>query len=162
LSACLILISMFSCSSAQLFSGDVVVVDRTKAAYTIYAVMPKDKLDALKAKLANRPSQKVVLVSWKTFIQNTDKYVKTRIIKNEYPESKAAAGVVELIRKYKGSPFGLTWNGGIAITYNDYRHARRIYKKYKANPAEYDRTRNRNPRADPINPKWHLGPLLGW
>ncbi len=142
-------------------SGDFVVVDGTEKAYTVYALIPKNRLDEIRAKLSNVP-QGIVLLSWETFMQNSDKYIKAQIAKNEYPESRAIAGVVKLVRKFPGTPIGLTWNGGIAITYNDYQHAKSIYEQYKADPAMYERNRNRDPRNDPINPKGHLGPLLGW
>jgi hypothetical protein len=44
----------------------------------------------------------------------------------------------------------------------DYQHAKETYKQFVANPDQYERSKNQDPRADPVNPKWHFGPLLGW
>jgi tetratricopeptide (TPR) repeat protein len=148
-------------SPAHLSSGDFVLIDRTEEAYTVYTGIPNNRLGETKAKLSNAP-QGIALVTWEAFIHDSDKYVKAQIVKDEYPESRTTAGVVELVGKFPGTPIGLAWNGGIAITYMDYQHAKRIYERYKADPASYERNRNRDPRADPINPKGHLGPLLGW
>ena len=156
-----VLMLIFGCASIPLSSGDFVLIDRTEDAYTVYVGISKNKLDENKIKLTIAP-QGIALVTWEAFIQNSDKYVKTQIVKDEYPESRTTAGVVELVRKFPGNPIGLTWNGGIAITYLDYQHAKRIYEQYKADPASYERIAKRDPRADPINPKGHLGPLLGW
>lgn len=156
-----VLMLMIGCASIPLSSVDSVLIDRTEQAYTVYAGIQENKIGEVKAKLLDAP-QGVTLVTWETFIQNSDEYVKSQIVKDEYPESRTIAGVVELVRKFPGTPIGLTWNGGIAITYNDYQHAKRIYEQYKADPASYERSRNRDPRADPVNPKGHLGPLLGW
>lgn len=161
LSVVSILMLMFGCASVPLSGGDFVLIDRTDDAYTVYAGIPKNKLGEIQAKLANAP-QGITLVTWEAFSRNSDEYVKTRIVKDEYPESRTTAGVVELVRKFPGTPIGLTWNGGIAITHMDYQHAKRIYARYKADPASYERIGKGEPRADPINPKSHLGPLLGW
>jgi len=93
---------------------------------------------------------------------NVDKYVRGRIAKDDYPGSGVVSGIVALLDKYPGGPIGLTWNGGVAITYNDYQHAKKTYQKYLADPSEYERTRTHDPRLDPVNPRGHLGPLLGW
>ncbi len=160
-----LLIVMLGCASvsstdAPLSADDFVLIDRTEAAYTVYAGIPKGQVEAIKGKIANTP--KVVLVPWDSFIQDESTHVKARIAKDEYPGSRAAEGVVELIRKYPGNPIGLTWNGGMAITYNDYQYAKQTYRQYQTNPAEYNRGRHRYPHADPVNPRGHLGPLLGW
>jgi hypothetical protein len=150
------------CAAAMLplTSQDYVLIDRTQPAYTVFVGIAKDKYNKVKAITANE--KEAVLVTWDTFSQDSGKYVKSRIIKDDYPESRAVAGIVELVRKFPGTPIGLTWNGGIAITRNDYRHSEKTYSLYKLDPAGYDRTRIRDPQGDPVNPKGHLGPLLGW
>lgn len=161
LSAMAVMVLVAGCATVQIPAVDAVLIDGTEASYTVYAGIPKDKVDAVKVKLRDAPPG-ARLVAWDDFVRGRDKYVTARIVKNEYPGSRAEEGVVALIRKYPGTPIGLAWNGGIAITYNDYQHARRTYEQYKEDPALYEKTRNRDPRADPVNPAAHLGPLLGW
>jgi hypothetical protein len=83
-------------------------------------------------------------------------------VHDDYPESKVVEGIIELLRRYASTPFGLTWNGGVALTFNDYEHAKRIHKKYLSDPEEYAATRLEDPRRDPIHPKAHFAALLGW
>ena len=139
--------------------GDVVIIDTTTPAFTVLFSVPPEQLDQVKTKV--QKEARVEFVPWHTFIGATNQYVSSRIIKNEYPGSGAVEGLVELLKKYPQTPFAITWNGGIALTGNDYRHARSTYNKYTADPAEYERTRVRDPRGDPVNPAGHLGPLLG-
>lgn len=149
------------CQHSPVSDGDAVLLGTEEPAYTVYVRIPAAKVGAIRAQIANAPG-KASLVSWAAFTQNPDAHIKGRIVKDEYPGFRVPAGIVELLRKYPGNPIGLTWNGGVAITQNDYNYAMRLYENYKANPAAYERTRNRDPRADPIHPKGHLGPLLGW
>jgi hypothetical protein len=156
-----VMMVVLGCASIPLSGGDFVLIDRTEEAYTVYAGIPKNTLGDITARLSNAPHG-IALTTWEAFTQESDKYVKAQIVQDEYPESRTMAGVVELVRKFPGTPIGLTWNGGIAITSNDYQHAKRLYGQYKTDPASYERTRHRDPRADPINPTRHLGSLLGW
>lgn len=137
------------------------MIDNSLDAYTVYAGIPNNKMEAVKKELKGAPGS-IFLIPWEEFAQNESKYISSRIIKNEYPDSRTIKGVIELVRKYPGTPIGLTWNGGIAITRNDYKHTKMTYEIYMDNPGAYDQTRNRDPRADPVKPEWHLDPLLGW
>ena len=53
---------------------------------------------------------------WDEFLEKKKEFLKSRILKDEYPGSKATEGIVELLRQSPGIPWGLTWNGGIALT----------------------------------------------
>jgi len=140
---------------------DRVLIDGTEQAYTVYAAIPSEKVGEVEAKLAGAPKE-VALVEWSQFAEGAGQYVGARIVRNDYPQSRTVEGVVALLRKYPGTPVGLAWNGGIAITYNDYQYAKRSYAQYKADPAAYKRNRVDDPRRDPLRPEGHLGPLLGW
>lgn len=141
-------------------AADFVIIYKKQAAYTVFVGISQAKLDAVKAKLANEPDTS--LLTWEVFSHHTDKYVKAQIVRDEYPDSRTVSGIVELIRKFPDTPIGLTWNGGIAITHNDYRYAINTYKQYQSDPTAYLRLRKQDPRVDPVNPKGHLRPLLGW
>jgi hypothetical protein len=142
-----------------------VLIDRKEPAYTVYVGIPGDDLpeDVEKEleeykRLAKEEGMNMVGLD--QFKEDSNNYIKARILKNDYPGSGVEKGIVKLIEKIPGVPFGLTWNGGIAFTYNDYQYAKRRYQQYIANPTGYEP--ERDPRADPVNPKGHLGPLLGW
>jgi len=142
----------------------LVIVDKSERAYTVFRAVPRDlpdaELERLRSKVAQQKSME--LVPWDEFLEKKKEFLKSRILKDEYPGSKATEGIVELLRQSPGIPWGLTWNGGIALTRLDYQHAKETYERYKDDLEEYERTRNRDPRRDPVNPKGHLGPLLGW
>lgn len=139
---------------------DFVAVETTAPAYTVYVGIPRAKMQAIRASLGNERG--VQIVPWRLFEGDPTKFVRSRIVKDEYPGARAVQGVVALVRAFPLTPIGLTWNGGVAITRNDYRYAARMYQRYRADAVEYERTRNRDPRTDPLNPNSHLGPLLGW
>lgn len=142
----------------------LVVVDHSERAYAVLMAVrrdtPDDELEELRSQVATK--EKVELVSWEEFLGERQRLLNSRIVKDEYPGSKAVEGIVELLRRYARTPFGLSWNGGVAITFNDYEHAKRLYKRYLEDPEAYARTRSKDPRADPLNPRSHLGSLLGW
>lgn len=144
-----------------------VFIDKKEPSYTVYTGILQDyseeELEKIKLVAEDAEEWKGVdLVAWGEFEQNTENYIKARILKNEYSGQKVAKGIIELIKQSPESPVGLTWNGGIAITYNDYQYAKRTYQQYMADPEEYERKKNKDPYADPVNPKCHFGPLLGW
>ena len=142
---------------------EYVIIDKQEPAYTVFAGIPegfpKGEFEKIKSQAAEIKG--VEIVSWEKFTSDTDNYVKAHIKKNDYEGIQVARGMVKLIEKYCRTPFGLTWNGGVAITYNDYQHAKKTYQRYLTNPGEYERTRNRDPRLDPVNPNNHFIPLLG-
>ena len=142
----------------------LVVVDHSERVYTVLMAVRGDTPDATLEELRSQVArkEKAELVSWDGFLGTRERFLDSRILKDEYPGSKAVEGIVELLRRYPGTPVGVTWNGGVAITFKDYEHAKRLYKAYLEDPEGYARTRSKDPRADPLNPRTHLVPLLGW
>lgn len=140
-------------------ASDIVLIDQSDAAYTVYAGLPVNRSEEVTAKIGNQPVQ---LVSFKEFADLPAKFIGERILNDEYAGSRAQEGIVELVRKYPGTPFGITWNGGIAYTRMDYQFAKRQFENYRKDPEEYRRTRNADRTVDPVHPMAHLRPLLGW
>lgn len=157
----LMLIGMAGCATtpAQLTNRDYVVIDTSRPAYTVYIGIPADRYEAVRSRLELAQSASVQMLPWETFSANPDRFVAARIQRNDYPDQKTVPGILELLHRYPGSPVGLTWNGGIAITCNDYHYAEQTYQRYQADPKVKVRAA---PGKDPVNPKAHLGPLLGW
>ena len=138
----------------------IVFINKSEQAYIVYMAIPEEKEQEVRSKFAGKKD--VFLMKWSEFSLKKDKHLSANILKNEYQDSRVVEGMFQLLERAPGVPFGLTWNGGVAYTYNDYQHAKKTYKKYTTDPDDYERTRVRDPRADPVKPEWHFGPLLGW
>ena len=140
-------------------ASDFVLIDQGDPAYTVYAGFPESRAADIKSKITNQPVQ---LVSFKEFADLPTKFIGERIVNDDYAGLRAQEGLVELVRKYPGTPFGITWNGGIAFTRSDYQFAKQQFANFGQDPEAYRRTRRADVKTDPINPMSHLGPLLGW
>ena len=136
-------------------ASDVVLIDRTEKAYTVYAGLPLDRAEDAKSKLEGKP---IEMVPFQQFAGALKKFIGDRIVRNDYPEDKTEEGIAALIKKYPGTPFGVTWNGGIAFTRNDYQAAKNAFESFNT-PGGFTK-----PAAekDPVAPMNHLKPLLGW
>jgi hypothetical protein len=149
-------------------SGDpvdpmLVIVDRSEAAYTVYVAVeegkPAEELAQLRSRVAQ--SKDAELVRWADFRAERRKHIDSRIVVDDYPGSNVGKGILELLRRYASTPFGLTWNGGIAVTFNDYQHAKRGYEAHLSDPREPGDGRADDPSRDPNNPRAHFRAHLG-
>jgi hypothetical protein len=140
-------------------SDRIVLIVSDDSAYTVFLRISAARLEEIKAKSPGLTSAEQV--SWESFKQGRDRYVRSHIVKNEYPQHRVADGLAALLEQNEGTPIGLTWNGGIAITNNDYQHAKRTRRQYEDDPAEYERSRVDDPRGDPVHPRGHFESLLG-
>lgn len=136
---------------------ECVLIDRSEPSYTVYMHVPAEFVAEVRSQSAGQPG--LELVPWAGFAERSAELVAARIVHDAYPGARAVEGVVALLERYPGTPIGLTWNGGIAITRNDYQFAKRSYTNHLARPGEYAPP---PPQADPVRPGAHLGPLLGW
>ena len=59
------------------------------------------------------------------------------IVHESQPAAKVAQRVVALALQQPGMPVGLTWDGGMAVTANDYAHAERRLQAYRDDPQGY-------------------------
>ena len=91
-------------------ASDIVLIDFGEPAYTVYAGLPAERSNDVKAKIANQPAQ---LVSFSEFSEGRSKFIGGKIVIDDYQGMRAEEGIVELVRKYPGTPFGITWNGGL-------------------------------------------------
>ena len=139
---------------------DYVVISKENSAYTVFAGISEAKKNAAKGPYEDNSS--IEMVPLESFLKDRSKYVEKHVIKNEYPNSKAVDGIVELIRRFPGTPVGLTWNGGVAITRNDYMYAEDTFYRFDKDPENYKKASIEDKRADPVNPRIHLDPLLCW
>jgi hypothetical protein len=98
------------------------------------------------------------MVPFDQFADNQKNIIGERIVRNDYPGGRTEEGIVALIKKYPGTPFGVTWNGGIAFTRNDYQVAKKTFEAFNTS-AGFTKP---EPEKDPVAPINHLKPLLGW
>ncbi|MFB0934363.1 MAG: hypothetical protein QMB52_01205 [Propionivibrio sp.] len=141
---------------ANAYAGsDIVLIDHMEKAYTVYAGLPLDQAEAAKSKLEGKP---VDMVPFDQFAENRTEIIRNRVVRNDYPEDRTEEGIVALIKKYPGTPFGVTWNGGIAFTRDDYQAAKKTFDSFNA----LGSFTKPEPEKDPVAPMNHLKPLLGW
>lgn len=148
--------------SASFSASQYVVIDQSEPAFIVFTGIPKgldkEKIESLRQEVSRH--EKLTMLTWQQFLTSVDKYARSVIIKKDYPSIRVVDGIVCLVgsKQGTGAPWGLTWNGGIALTFNDYQHARQTFKAYKANPSAYKPIGD--PRRDPIHPSGHL-PFAG-
>ena len=139
-------------------ASEFVVIDRSEPAFIVFTGIPKTldekKIEEIKMKVSGKET--LTMLSWPEFLVRVDEYARSVMLRNDYPNIRVVDGIVCLVASQQGTgaPWGLTWNGCIALTFNDYQHARRSYQSYKKNPADYEALRD--PRADPVHPGGHL------
>ena len=158
----LLLAAIFGCSdNVKSGSGiSFVVVDQSEPAFTVFTGIPEDldegKLAAIKEKTESTETR--TLLPWAQFMNKIDGYIQSTVQHNDYPGYSIKKGLICLVRNAAGAPWGLTWNGGIALTYNDYQHARQSFAAFNADPTAYRPIRE--PGKDPVHPGGHL-PAFG-
>jgi hypothetical protein len=144
-------------------AGSSVLIERSEEAYIVLIRTPDASQRAVDEVKASSSGERVFeVVRWEVLTATIDEIVSSFVRKNEYPERHVARGMTDLLARYAGTPFGLTWTGGVALTFNDYEHTKQIYQQWKADPAGYEHSRpSRDPRGDPIAPQHHFRGLLG-
>jgi hypothetical protein len=147
-----------------------VVVDTSNPAYAIFiSFSSPEKTREILANIESKKKQGIEAPQFK--VLKWDEFVKTigqtfaGIVKiNDYPQVHVQAGLIDLLTYYPESPFGITFNSGIAFTDNDYTHVQRIYSIFTKDVKAYETMRHTNQSKkgmDPVNPLSHLSPLLG-
>ncbi len=157
----LVISAFFGCSETAISGGvSFVAVDQSEAAFTVFTGIPDDLDESRFADIKKKVerSESLTLLPWSEFIDQVPAYIQSTVRRNDYPGYSIKKGLVCLIYRAAGAPWGLTWNGGIALTYNDYQHARQSFSSFNADPTAY--TPIRDPGKDPVNPWGHL-PAFG-
>ncbi len=135
-----------------------VLIDRSESAHTVFiGITSQQALDDMQSRIKETNSE---VMTWSEFLDNIQQISHSTIIKHHYMQYGVVDGIVCLVGRSPGSPWGLTWNGGIALTWNDYRHSKENYQSNAENPEKYDLEAERDPRTAPINPAGHL-PFFG-
>lgn len=139
-------------------ASQYVVIDRSEPAYIVFTGIPKSldetKLDEIKQQVSS--DETLTMLPWQEFLLHLNEYARSVMLRNDYADIKVVDGIVCLVasKQGTGAPWGLTWNGGIALTFNDYQHASRSYETYRKDPSAYKAITD--PRRDPVHPSGHL------
>jgi hypothetical protein len=153
---------IFALLSEFTFAADSshVAVDASKPHVTTFIGISKTlpEADFQKFKEGLAQVNGAYMVTWEEFKSDPAKHVRPRILRNDYAEIDVINGLVSLIERYDRAPFGLTWNGGLALTGNDYQYTARSHKSFSNDPNSFSREADR--RKDPVHPQNHLEPLL--
>ena len=142
----------------------VIIMDSTNPAYTVITAIP-ESIKTNFEKNPNEASKKFTFsfIPMNTFISNPEQYLKDKILVSSFNTENFYVRFAELVTKYPKTPIGLVFNGGVALTANDYTHATRMYAIWKKDEANYQKIQSmpENQKRDPINPNSHFIPLLG-
>lgn len=140
----------------------MVVIDTSNPAYTVVIVVPKSSKGEIE-KFAAKEASTFTYVAVDEFNAQPKKYLDGRVLVHSYPEGDFYKRFATLVTQYPANPFGLAFNGGIAITHNDYVHTERMYSVWTKDKQLYNeiQTLPENQPKDPINPESHFSGLLG-
>ncbi|GAK53244.1 hypothetical protein U14_04509 [Candidatus Moduliflexus flocculans] len=161
----IVALSLFSLRPSLAFAAktdappiELVMIDARQPAYTVLIGIPRENVEQVE-KQAKEDG--VTLLSWKAFETDAETLIGKGISKNEYPEIALAKGIIVLLKLYPAMPFGVTWNGGVAVTYSDYKHAEKLYDVHHKSADEYEQKKPKDRASDPIHPENQFGALLG-
>jgi hypothetical protein len=154
--ALLVVVLFFATDGMSADKTGFVVIERTDPpAYLVVTRFPEKDRETVRAK--KQTGVKFEMIDWTRFKSDPNRYIGRVIVKNEYPESGLSKGLVALLDNNPMTPFGVTWTGGLAVTYKDYEHTKRLYMMYRDRPGDYERNKVSNDRKrDPINPENHF------
>lgn len=141
---------------------DAVMMAEREPAFAAFVGIPRGKTSEFAATIPAEQRAQVVIFPWTEFLAKARSLLGEIVIRNEYPELALREGLLAVLAENPGAPIGVTWNGGIAVTANDYAHARRSYDSFRLDPARHERDRPRDRRRDRLHPLNHFEPLLGW
>jgi len=137
-------------------STKFVSVDLREPSFMVFTEIPKDaaekELQMIRSGASN--VKDVRILTWKQFTNSVGGYARALILRYDYPDFQVEDELLCLMEKQPGTPWALTWNGGIALTFKDYQFVRQRYARYMENPAEYSPIGD--PREDPVNPDGFL------
>lgn len=133
-----------------------------KPAYALVAGIPPGKSGEITRILTAEQRASSSIHRWPAYRRELRALLDDVILRNDYPDVPLHTGLLELLESYPGTPFGITWNGGIAVTAGDFSRAEQLLERFRADPARYDRERPREREKDRLHPLNHLEPLLDW
>jgi len=133
-----------------------VSVDLHEPSFIVFTEITKDTAEKELEEIRSGASdlKDVRILTWEQFEKSVGGYARALIIRNDYPKFQVADELICLMDKQPGTPWGLTWNGGMVLTFDDFQFVRQRYEEYRANPDAYSPISD--PREDPVNPGQYL------
>lgn len=160
-STVLLATSAMATSIATAREPGYVIIDPSDVYATTFISIPASssasEIEGFKKNLQQRKAAK--LITWAEFKSTVKQEVSANVRRNDYSDVDVTAGIIQLLTQHQKTPFGLTWNGGIALTGNDYKHALRTFESYRANPTA-PAPKNIDRSRDPIHPLNHFSALI--
>ena len=128
--------------------AEFVLVDTREPAFVVFNPVPPNRSEALVKRVIAESGRPDALryISWSDFPAAIRSAAEAVIIRNDFHGTALPGGIVCLMSRAPGS-WGITWNGGIAVTRTDYDHARASYATRTAET------------SSPVDPRTHLAPL---
>jgi len=157
------LLTLFACAAAARAADPVeVFIDARDPAFVILQGVAEDAPDLARREMEGYATLNgVSLVPWDAFRANAQALLAPYILRNDYPGQPTILGTVALVKAYPGRPFAVTWNGGLAVSFQDYQYAVESRRAFLDDAEAYERRRASPPADDPIDPARHLAALLG-
>lgn len=155
-----LIISAFARAAMAADPVDVFIDQRDPAFLVVQGVAADAPAQARREMAGYAALDGMALVPWSAFRQNAQALVTPHIVKNEYPGASTVLGLVALVKAYPGRSFALTWNGGLAVSFQDIQHAVTTFRAFSENAQAYEQSRPQTPGTDPVNPQNHLAALL--
>jgi len=158
---CSISINLIALNSAKAAELIEIFVDARDPAYVVVqGVYDNTPQSAWKEMEGYAQLPNVKLVSWVNFRKKALAILAPYVRRDDYPNTQVIQGVLALLLKYPGRPFGVTWNGGIASTFFDYQTAAETWQSYQKDPKAYVKALPRKIADDPLHPANQLPGLL--
>ncbi len=156
--AILVVVAVHTAQAAQLVQ---VFLDARNPAYVVIEGVAADTSDQARSEMAGYAAlERVSLIRWDVFRKDAGAIIAPYVVKNDYPGTSSVLGVLTLIKMYPGKPFAITWNGGIATSFQDYQYAVKTYRDHAKDAHAYARSRPTDPAKDPLNPTRQMARLL--
>jgi len=138
-----------------------VFIDARDPAFVVVQGVAVDAPEAAKLEMRGYAAlDRVEMLTWDTFRLNAQTLLGPYVVKNEYPGSRTVLGVLALVKAHPGKPFAVTWNGGLAASFQDFQYAVTTYEAFATDPDAYETKRSAERVADPLNPDRQLQALL--
>ncbi len=106
-------------------SNPIVLIDSSKAAYTIFTALATQSHQP--QPYVDTPGMRFVAVA--ELLTRPDRYFRIGRANEHLPDQNVIDTIVTTLQTSPGMPIGLTWNGGIAITFGDYQYAQKMYEQ---------------------------------
>ena len=137
-----------------------VTINTKRPAFVVYSALAAD-VPAAELSAARQQAQtdeQIDLVAWQAFVAAPAEQIGQRIVRNDYPEINIEQSIIELLQRYPGKPFGVTWNGGLAVTASEFKYAQSTLAQYRGDPKVV--VRNGVGEQDPVYPLGRVSRML--